>query len=76
MLRQLVLLSPLPDLFEIATSVLRVEVDEWLWGIWVEPDLAEDTHVDSTHELLPEDVEAVCFFLSFCCIMSRCTDTY
>lgn len=76
MFRQLVLLSPFPDLLEIATSVLRVEIDEWLWGVWVEPDLAEDAHVDGAHELLPENVEAVCCLLSFYCIMSWCRNTY
>ena len=40
--------------------MLRVEVDERLWVIRVEPDLTEDADVGSTHELLPQDVETVC----------------
>lgn len=58
---QLILLRPLPELLEIAALVLSVEVNEWLWMVRVGPDLAKDAHVDGAHELLPQDVEAVCY---------------
>ena len=40
--------------------MLRVEINERLWVIGVEPDLTEDADVGGTHELLPQDVETVC----------------
>lgn len=41
--------------------MLGVEVDEWLWIVRVDPDLAEDAHVDGAHELLSQDVETVSY---------------
>lgn len=40
--------------------MLRVEIDKRLRVIGVEPDLAEDADVGGTHELLSQDIEAVC----------------
>lgn len=58
--RQLVLLCPLPDLLKIAALVLCVEVDKWLGVVRVYPELPEDADVDGAHQLLAQDIEAVC----------------
>jgi hypothetical protein len=58
--RQLVLLSPLSELLEVAALVLGIEVDEWLGMVGVYPELTEDANIHGAHELLPYDIEAVC----------------
>lgn len=57
---QLILLSPLLNIFIIAASVLCVEVDKWLRMLWKQPNLAEDADINCAHELLSEDVKTVC----------------
>ena len=62
-LPDLVGLGPFADIVEIATHVFRVEVNVCLWELchgWLEPDLAHHTYVHRAHELLTNDVEAVC----------------
>lgn len=59
--RQLVLLSPLSELLEVAALVLGIEVDEWLGMVGVYPELTEDANIHGAHELLPYDIEAVCY---------------
>ena len=56
-------LSPLPDILEVATHMLSIEVDICLWTLGsgrLEPDLAHNADVDCTHELLADNVQAVC----------------
>jgi hypothetical protein len=62
----LVLLRPLSDCLEIATYMLRVEVDVRLRLIcrnWLKPDLTQDSHIDCAHELLPNDIQTVSWSL-------------
>lgn len=54
------LLDILAKLVEITALVLRVEVHKWFRMVRVQPDLAEDAHVDVAHELLTDNIEAVC----------------
>lgn len=55
--------GPGADGLVVAAFVLRVEVDEGferrVGGL--EPDLAKDARVDGAHELLADDVEAMCW---------------
>lgn len=60
MLRQLVLLCPIPDLLKIATLMVCIEVYKRRGLVRVNPDLAENTDVDGAHQLLADDIEAVC----------------
>jgi hypothetical protein len=59
---QLMSLRPVSDCVEVPTFVDGVEVDKRLWALaWrLIPDLAKDANVNSTHQLLAQDVEAVC----------------
>ena len=58
-LGQLVLLRPRADLVKVATLVLRVEVNEWLGMVRVNPDLAQDSDINTAHQLLTENIETV-----------------
>ena len=53
------LLGPLPHSVEVATLVPRVEIDICLGILGIEPDLAKNSDVDGTHELLAYYVKAV-----------------
>ena len=63
-LRQLSHLSPLPYGLVVATDMLRVEVNKgfrvWVITAWLVPHLTKDADIDSAHELLPDDIDAVC----------------
>jgi hypothetical protein len=51
-------LSPRPDILEILTLVLGVEIHERTY-VFDHP-LAEDASVGCTHDLLAQDIEAIC----------------
>lgn len=56
------LLCPFTHCVEISALVFCVEVHKGGWQlvyIGLEPDLTEDTDINSAHELLPYDIEAV-----------------
>jgi hypothetical protein len=59
---QLVFLGPISDRIKISTFVHRVEVDERFWTMtWrLIPNLTEHADVNSTHQLLAQDVKAMC----------------
>lgn len=61
MLRQLMALCPIPDLLKIATLVFCIKVYKGRRFIGVDPDLAENPDVDGAHQLLADDIEAVCW---------------
>lgn len=54
-------LRPIPDLLEIATVMLSIKVHKGRRLIRMNPDLAENANVDRAHQLLAEDVKAVCW---------------
>jgi hypothetical protein len=58
---QLVFLCPISDRIKVPARMNSVEVDERLqWFAWRQvPDLTEDTDINSTHQLLPQDIETV-----------------
>lgn len=61
------ILRPPPDGFKISAAMLRVEVHEWLriqLSFWLPPYLPENTNVGDTHQLLAQDVQAVCYMVS------------
>jgi hypothetical protein len=60
---QLVLLCPVTNRIEVSTLVDSVEVNEcfWSFAFWLIPHLTEDANVYGTHQLLAQDVEAVCW---------------
>ena len=61
-LRQLPVLRPLPNIIIVPTYMLGVEVHEGerrLLRVCLYPNLSEDTKIDRTHELLPQNVETV-----------------
>ena len=53
------MLGPVTNGIEVTAAMFRVEVNEWLRSIGVNPDLTENSDVHGAHELLPQDVEAV-----------------
>lgn len=60
----LVVLGPLSDCVEVLAHVSGVEIHvafRAIWGgaMWIEPDLAEHTNIDSTHKPLTDDIKAV-----------------
>lgn len=59
--RQLMLLSPDPNLIEVPAFVDGVEVDKRFGSLpWrLVPDLSEHANVDSAHQLLAYDVETM-----------------
>jgi hypothetical protein len=62
--RDLMLLRPLPHVLKIAANMYRIEVHVRLGKFGarrVEPDLAHDPNIDRAHQLLADDVQAVCW---------------
>jgi hypothetical protein len=61
LIRQLMFLCPVSDCIEVPTLMDGIEVDERFWTLaWrLIPDLAKDADINSTHQLLAQDVEAV-----------------
>ena len=61
-LRQLVLLSPVAHRVKVSAGMDGVEIDERLDGRsrGLVPDLTQDADVNIAHQLLANDVEAVC----------------
>lgn len=60
---QLACLCPLPDVIVISTCMLGVEVNEGLRAgpiACLPPNLAKDSNVDRTHQLLSDDVHTMC----------------
>lgn len=58
--RQLVLLSVATNGLEVFALVLRVKVDKCLRAVRIQPDLAKHTGIDGAHQLLAEDIQAMC----------------
>lgn len=58
---KLVVLRPLSDRIKVPAFMNRVEVDEGLERCFrrLIPDLTEHTYIDSTHQLLANDIETV-----------------
>jgi hypothetical protein len=62
LIRQLMLLCPISNRLKIPALMDGVEVDEGLWTLaWrLIPDLAKHANVNRTHQLLTQDIEAMC----------------
>lgn len=59
-LRELVYLCPTTDLLKVLAGMASAEINKWLWVVRVYPDLAQDSSVNCTHQLLAESVETAC----------------
>lgn len=54
-------LRPSPDILEVPTCMLGIEVYVRKWLLFIHPYLPQDCDVHGTHELLANNVEAVCY---------------
>ena len=57
--RKLIAFCPLPNSFKVPAFMLRIEINERLGVLWVDPNLAKDADVNGAHELLSYNVQAM-----------------